>query len=120
MVSGFLVFKYDDTKTAEGRKLTYQDLVRPHLIILSPSNIAAATRLRQFPALQKADVNEKTPDPPGGQIGRIGWPHHWRASRNLPSGGSCGADVTTPAPIAARASKIITKNAGQGRRDFGD
>ncbi|HEY3744007.1 MAG TPA: amidohydrolase [Bryobacteraceae bacterium] len=66
-----LGFKYDDTKTREGRKLTYHDLDEA-----APSNPVAIehrgghTAYVNSLALQKADLNEKTPDPAGGQIGR--------------------------------------------------
>jgi predicted amidohydrolase YtcJ len=64
-------FKYDDTKTREGRKLTRGDLDvaspdKPVIIVHRGGHTAfvnsAALRLR--------DVNAKTPDPPGGQIVR--------------------------------------------------
>jgi predicted amidohydrolase YtcJ len=64
-------FKYDDTKTREGRKLTYRDLDEA-----APDNPVAIehrgghTAFVNSLALQKADINEKTPDPAGGQIGR--------------------------------------------------
>ena len=66
-----LGFKYDDTKTSEGRKLTYKDLdeAAPNHPVAIQHRGGHTTFVNSL-ALQKADVNEKTPDPPGGQIGR--------------------------------------------------
>src|SRR5450432_4075881 len=64
-------FKYDDTKTREGRKLTYHDLdeaAPDHPV--SIEHRGGHTAFVNSLALQKADINEKTPDPAGGQIGR--------------------------------------------------
>ncbi len=62
-------FKYDDTKTAEGRKLTKEDLDR------ATTKHPVAIRHRgghslyvNSLALQVRDVNAKTPDPSGGLI----------------------------------------------------
>lgn len=66
-----LGFKYDDTKTAEGRKLTFRDLdaaAPDHPVYIE--HRGGHTAFVNSLALRKADVNEKTPDPPGGQIGR--------------------------------------------------
>ncbi len=62
-------FKYDDTKTAEGRKLTKEDLDRattrhPVAITHRGGHTAFVNSL----ALQVKDVNAKTPDPAGGLI----------------------------------------------------
>src|SRR5258708_2401047 len=62
-------FKYDDTKTAEGRKLTRADLDvaapdHPVLITHRGGHTAYANSL----ALNAADINDKTPDPAGGQF----------------------------------------------------
>ncbi|MBL8212828.1 MAG: amidohydrolase [Bryobacterales bacterium] len=62
-------FKYDDTKTAEGRKLSRQDLdaaapAHPVLIVHRGGHTAFANS----PALQKMDYNDKSPDPAGGAI----------------------------------------------------
>ena len=66
-----LGFKYDDTKTSEGRKLTYKDLdeAAPNHPVAIQHRGGHTTFVNSL-ALQKADVNEKTPDPPGGQLGR--------------------------------------------------
>ena len=66
-----LGFKYDDTKTSEGRKLTYKDLdeAAPNHPVAIQHRGGHTTFVNSL-ALQKGDVNEKTPDPPGGQIGR--------------------------------------------------
>jgi len=64
-----LGFKYDDTKTEEGRALTIADLDaavpdRPVHIQHRGGHTAYANSL----AFRKAGIDEKTPDPPGGQI----------------------------------------------------
>lgn len=64
-------FKYDDTKTLEGRKLTRQDLDEaapdnPVIIVHRGGHTGFANSL----ALQQLDFNDKTPDPTGGQLGR--------------------------------------------------
>ena len=64
-----LGFKYDDTKTAEGRKLTKEDLDRAttrHPV--SITHRGGHTSFVNSKALQVKDVNAKTPDPPGGLI----------------------------------------------------
>ncbi len=66
-----LGFKYDDTKTAEGRPLTRADLdaAAPH----HPVHIehrGGHTAYANSLAFEKADITAKTPDPPGGRIDR--------------------------------------------------
>lgn len=66
-----LGFKYDDTKTEEGRPLTVADLdaAVPH----HPVHIehrGGHTTYSNSLALRKAGIDEKTPDPPGGKIDR--------------------------------------------------
>jgi predicted amidohydrolase YtcJ len=66
-----LGFKYDDTKTSDGRPLTIADLDaavpdRPVQIEHRGGHTAYCNSL----ALQKAGINDKTPDPPGGKIDR--------------------------------------------------
>ena len=66
-----LGFKYDDTKTREGRKLNYRDLDEAapnHPVAIE--HRGGHTAFVNSLALQKADINEKSPDPAGGQIGR--------------------------------------------------
>jgi predicted amidohydrolase YtcJ len=64
-----LGFKYDDTKTDEGRPLSVADLdaaVPDH-----PVNIqhrGGHTTYSNSLAFRKASIDEKTPDPPGGKI----------------------------------------------------
>lgn len=66
-----LGFKYDDTKTAEGRKLTRADLdaaTTEHPVLIT--HRGGHTGYVNSLALQVADVNDKTPDPPGGHFDR--------------------------------------------------
>lgn len=64
-------FKYDDTKTSEGRRLTREDLDAA-----APNNPlyvqhrGGHTAYVNSTALNAAGVDESTADPPGGQIGR--------------------------------------------------
>jgi predicted amidohydrolase YtcJ len=62
-------FKYDDTKTAEGRKLTRADLdaaapEHPVFVVHRGGHTAYANSR----ALTIADINDKTPNPPGGEF----------------------------------------------------
>jgi predicted amidohydrolase YtcJ len=64
-----LGFKYDDTKTAEGRKLTRSDLdtaAPDHPVFIN--HRGGHTAYVNSRALAVADINDKTPDPPGGQF----------------------------------------------------
>ena len=66
-----LGFKYDDTKTREGRPLTRQDLdaaapMHPVFIQHRGGHTAYVNSL----AFQKAGVAESAPDPPGGRLDR--------------------------------------------------
>jgi predicted amidohydrolase YtcJ len=66
-----LGFKYDDTKTDEGRPLTRQDLDaaapgHPVYITHRGGHTAYASSL----AFERAGVSERTPDPPGGRFDR--------------------------------------------------
>jgi len=66
-----LGFKYDDTKTAEGRFLTTQDLdavstEHPVYVQHRGGHTAYVNSL----ALQMAGVSDETPDPPGGHFHR--------------------------------------------------
>ena len=67
-VAGFL---YDDTKTSDGRALTLADLdaAAPNnpVIITHRGGHSSWFNTRAF---NLADVNEKTPDPPGGKFER--------------------------------------------------
>ena len=64
-----LGFKYDDTKTAEGRPLTRADLdgacpANPVMVTHRGGHTAWVNSL----AYEKAGVNDKTADPPGGRF----------------------------------------------------
>jgi predicted amidohydrolase YtcJ len=64
-----LGFKYDDTKTDEGRALTIVDLdaaVPDHPVHIQ--HRGGHTAYANSLAFRKAGIDEKTPDPPGGQI----------------------------------------------------
>jgi predicted amidohydrolase YtcJ len=66
-----LGFKYDDTKTAEGRRLTREDLdaaVQDHPVFIT--HRGGHTSYANSLAFKMAGVDEKTPDPPGGQFDR--------------------------------------------------
>jgi predicted amidohydrolase YtcJ len=72
-------FKYDDTKTADGRRITREDLDaaapgHPVFIEHRGGHTAYVNSL----AFQRAGVSADTPDPPGGKIDRSG---------NRPTGG---------------------------------
>jgi len=64
-----LGFKYDDTKTEEGRPLTVADLdaaVPDHPVHIQ--HRGGHTVYANSLGFQKAGIDEKTPDPPGGKI----------------------------------------------------
>jgi predicted amidohydrolase YtcJ len=64
-----LGFKYDDTKTEDGRPLTIGDLdaaVPSHPVQVE--HRGGHTVYCNSMAFQKAGIDEKTPDPPGGKI----------------------------------------------------
>jgi predicted amidohydrolase YtcJ len=64
-----LGFKYDDTKTAEGRPLTRQDLdaaTTRHPVYINHRG-GHGSYVNSM-ALDKADVNDATPDPKGGKF----------------------------------------------------
>ena len=66
-----LGFKYDDTKTEEGRPLTVADLdaaVPDHPVHVE--HRGGHTSYSNSLAFRKAGIDEKTPDPPGGRIDR--------------------------------------------------
>ncbi len=66
-----LGFKYDDTKTAEGRRLTREDLdaaAPDHPVLIS--HRGGHTAYVNSLAIKTAGVDEKTPDPPGGKFDR--------------------------------------------------
>jgi predicted amidohydrolase YtcJ len=66
-----LGFKYDDTKTAEGRMLTLKDLdeaVPDHPVLVN--HRGGHENFVNSLALKAAHVDENTPDPPGGKIDR--------------------------------------------------
>ena len=64
-----LGFKYDDTKTEEGRPLTVADLdaaVPDHPVHIQ--HRGGHTTYSNSLAFRKAEIDEQTPDPPGGKI----------------------------------------------------
>lgn len=64
-----LGFKYDDTKTSDGRPLTMADLdaaVPDHPVHIE--HRGGHTAYCNSLAFQKAGITDKTPDPPGGKI----------------------------------------------------
>ncbi len=64
-------FKYDDTKTKEGRYLTREDLDEAapnHPVQIT--HRGGHTSFVNSLALERAGVNESTPDPPGGHFDR--------------------------------------------------
>ena len=64
-----LGFKYDDTKTEDGRPLTVADLdaaVPDHPVRIQ--HRGGHTSYSNSLGFRKAGIDEKTPDPPGGQI----------------------------------------------------
>jgi predicted amidohydrolase YtcJ len=66
-----LGFKYDDTKTEEGRPLTVANLdaaVPDHPVHIE--HRGGHTTYSNSLAFRKAGIDEKTPDPPGGKIDR--------------------------------------------------
>jgi predicted amidohydrolase YtcJ len=66
-----LGFKYDDTKTEEGRPLTRQDLdaaAPGHPVFVA--HRGGHTGYANSMAFQRAGVSEQTPDPPGGHFDR--------------------------------------------------
>src|SRR4029453_14920208 len=66
-----LGFKYDDTKTAEGRKISKSDLdtaAPDHPVVIQ--HRGGHTAFANSLALQKTDIQEKTPNPSGGEIVR--------------------------------------------------
>ena len=86
-----LGFKYDDTKTEEGRALTIADLdaVPDHPVHIQ--HRGGHTAYANSLAFRKAGIDEKTPDPPGGQI-----------SHDLATGKLSGR-------VAEEANKFFTK-----------
>jgi predicted amidohydrolase YtcJ len=64
-------FKYDDTKTSEGRPLTREELdaaVPDHPVFVQ--HRGGHTAWVNSPALKLAKIDDHTPDPPGGQYDR--------------------------------------------------
>ncbi len=103
-------FKYDDTKTAEGRKLTRQDLdaVAPdHPVIVG--HRGGHTGFANSLALQKLDFNDKSPDPPGGQLGRDAEGHLSGELRETAMEGTRGRDAPATRAERAEAVKLLTK-----------
>jgi len=66
-----LGFKYDDTKTSDGRPITLKDLddaIPDHPVFIE--HRGGHTAWLNSMALQAAKVDDKTPDPPGGKYDR--------------------------------------------------
>ncbi len=66
-----LGFKYDDTKTSDGRKLTREDLdaaAPDHPVFVE--HRGGHTAYVNSPALRRVNVNESVVDPPGGKFDR--------------------------------------------------
>ncbi len=66
-----LGFKYDDTKAAEGRAITRDDLdaaVPEHPVLIE--HRGGHTAYLNSAGLARAGVDERTPDPPGGRFDR--------------------------------------------------
>lgn len=66
-----LGFKYDDTKTAEGRSLNLADLdaaAPQHPVYIS--HRGGHTAYVNSRALERAHITDETPDPPGGRVDR--------------------------------------------------
>src|SRR5262249_46171675 len=91
-------FKYDDTKTREGRKLTKEDLDQAapeHPVAIrhrGGHSVYVNSR-----ALEKSDVNAKTPDPAGGMIVHDGSGRLTGEMRET----AAGLIRVTPAPMTA-------------------
>jgi len=66
-----LGFKYDDTKTSDGRPLTVQDLdtAAPHHPVLI-SHRGGHTAYANSAAFKRAGITSETADPPGGKFDR--------------------------------------------------
>jgi predicted amidohydrolase YtcJ len=64
-------FKYDDTKTKEGRKLTREDLdsAAPHHPVFIEHRGGHTAYVNTL-AFKRAEVTDATPDPPGGKFDR--------------------------------------------------
>ncbi len=66
-----LGFKYDDTKTSEGRPLTREELdaaIPDHPVLVE--HRGGHTAWVNSPAIALAKIDDKTPDPPGGKYDR--------------------------------------------------
>src|SRR4051794_12416632 len=105
-------FKYDDTKTAEGRKLTRQDLdaAAPNNPVLIRHR-GGHTGFTNSLALKKLDFTDRTPDPAGGQLGRDAEGHLTGELRETAMGFDTAHGQNTPPTRAERAEgvKVVTK-----------
>lgn len=102
-------FKYDDTKTAEGRKLTRQDLDtaapdNPVIVRHRGGHTGFANAL----ALQKLDFKDSTPDPAGGQLGRDVQGHLTGELRGTAMDRTRGLDVP-PSYLAALGVALLVR-----------
>ena len=102
-----LGFKYDDTKTSDGRPLTLADLdgaVPDHPVFVE--HRGGHTAWVNSLALKVAKVDEHTPDPPGGQYDRDPATGHLTGHvRENAKDGMSELDScrTSPAPIITKA-----------------
>ncbi len=103
-------FKYDDTKTAEGRKLTRQDLdaaAPNHPVVVG--HRGGHTGFANSLALQRIDFNDRTPDPAGGQLGRDAEGHLTGELRETAMDRARGQDSPPSRSERSEAVKLLTK-----------
>jgi predicted amidohydrolase YtcJ len=103
-------FKYDDTKTTEGRKLTRQDLdsaAPDHPILVR--HRGGHTGFANSLALQKLGFDDSTPDPAGGQLGRDVRGHLTGELRETAMDRTRSFDPPATRADRAEAVKLVTK-----------
>lgn len=103
-------FKYDDTKTVEGRKLKRQDLDsaapdHPVLVRHRGGHTGFANSL----ALHKLNFDDRTPDPAGGQLGRNANGHLTGELRETAMDRTRDFDPPSTPAERAEAVKLVTK-----------
>jgi predicted amidohydrolase YtcJ len=103
-------FKYDDTKTAEGRKLTRRDLdtAAPHHPVVV-GHRGGHTGFANSLALQKLDFNDRTQDPAGGQLGRDAEGHLTGELRETAMDRARSQNTPSTRAERAEAVKLLTK-----------